>query len=99
MFVDGDLLDRSRAYGLNLSKFMGNRLSIYFLSVENGYSWKWENTKCGGPDSNRRTPAETDLESVAFNLARQPPLYFREFNLTYLIFASDFKELISKTVT
>ena len=29
--------------------------------------------KCGGPDSNRRIPAETDLESVAFNLARQPP--------------------------
>ena len=33
-----------------------------------------KNTKCGGPDSNRRIPTETDLESVAFNLARQPPL-------------------------
>ncbi|GEM_PF-7096753 len=29
---------------------------------------------CGGPDSNRRTPTGTDLESVAFDLARQPPL-------------------------
>ncbi len=28
---------------------------------------------CGGPDSNRRTPTGTDLESVAFDLARQPP--------------------------
>ena len=35
------------------------------------------NTKCGGPDSNRRIPTKTDLESVAFNLARQPPLLSR----------------------
>ena len=28
---------------------------------------------CGGPDSNRRIPAETDLESVAFDQALQPP--------------------------
>lgn len=30
--------------------------------------------KCGGPDSNRRTPAGTDPKSVTFDLARQPPL-------------------------
>ena len=44
----------------------------------------YHNTKCGGPDSNRRIPTETDLESVAFNLARQPPLSYpdcmRELN-------------------
>ncbi|GEM_PF-6756304 len=34
--------------------------------------------ECGGPDSNRRIPAETDLESVAFDLARRPPLSYRE---------------------
>ena len=32
-------------------------------------------TKCGGPDSNRRTPTGMDPKSIAFNLARQPPLY------------------------
>ncbi len=33
-----------------------------------------ENPKgCGGPDSNRRTPAGPDPESGAFDLARQPP--------------------------
>ena len=30
-------------------------------------------TKCGGPDSNRRTPTGMDPKSIAFNLARQPP--------------------------
>ena len=29
--------------------------------------------KCGGPDSNRRTPTGMDPKSIAFNLARQPP--------------------------
>ncbi len=29
--------------------------------------------ECGGPDSNRRTPTGMDPESIAFNLARQPP--------------------------
>ena len=43
------------------------QFSIY-MNTEMRYS-----TKCGGPDSNRRIPTETDLESVAFNLARQPP--------------------------
>ena len=33
-------------------------------------------TKCGGPDLNRRTPAGMDPESIAFNLARQPPLWY-----------------------
>ena len=79
LFIDSELLDRARAYGLNLSKFMGNGLSIYFSSVEKGNSWKWENTVCGGPDSNRRTPSGMDPESIAFNLARQPPLMLRAF--------------------
>ncbi len=30
--------------------------------------------ECGGPDSNRRTPTGMNPESIAFNLARQPPL-------------------------
>ena len=79
LFIDSELLDRARAYGLYLSKFMGNGLSIYFLSIEKGYSWKWGNTVCGGPDSNRRTPSGMDPESIAFNLARQPPLMLRAF--------------------
>ncbi len=32
-----------------------------------------DNEKCGGPDLNRRTPTGMDPESIAFNLARQPP--------------------------
>ena len=32
------------------------------------------NTKCGGPDLNRRIPTEMDSESIAFDQARQPPL-------------------------
>ncbi len=82
------MTDVSISHGLATLVYGMSKLHMYL-----------SNYKCGGPDSNRRTPAETDLESVAFNLARQPPLYFREFNLTYLIFASNFKELISKTVT
>ena len=38
------------------------------FNVRRGY------TKCGGPDLNRRTPTGMDPESIAFNLARQPPL-------------------------
>ena len=49
LFIDSELLDRARAYGLNLSRFMGNGLSIYFSSVEKGNSWKWGNAVCGGP--------------------------------------------------
>ena len=37
--------------------------------------------KCGGPDSNRRIPTEADLESAAFDLARQPPRDFA--NIVY----------------
>ena len=72
LFIDSELVDSARAYGLNLSKFMGNGLNVFFSSVEKGYSWKWENALCEGPDLNRRTPAGMDPESIAFNLARQP---------------------------
>ena len=40
LFIDSELLDSARAYGLNLSKFMGNGLNVFFSSVEKGYSWK-----------------------------------------------------------
>jgi len=42
---------------------MGNGLNVFFSSIEKGYSWKWENALCEGPDLNRRTPAGMDPES------------------------------------
>ena len=42
------------------------------------------NTKCGGPDSNRRTPTGMDPKSIAFNLARQPPQWYPTFKESIL---------------
>ena len=41
-------------------------------------------TKCGGPDSNRRTPTGMDPKSIAFNLARQPPQWYPTFKESIL---------------
>ncbi len=89
LFIDSELVDSARAYGLNLSKFMGNGLNVFFSSVEKGYSWKWENALCEGPDLNRRTPAGMDPESIAFNLARQPsPVSYLVVLLGYILIIS-----------
>ena len=86
LFIDGELADRARAYGLNLSRFMGNGLSVYFSSIERGYSWKWENSVCRGWDLNPRIPTEPDPQSGAFDQSRQPlQVYADDFN-SYLSF-------------
>ena len=72
IIISGELSQR-QACILPIEMFISEQrlkklqFSIY-MNTEMRYS-----TKCGGPDSNRRIPTETDLESVAFNLARQPP--------------------------
>ncbi len=49
--------------------------------------------KCGGPDSDRRIPTKTDLESVAFDQALQPPQFYRHILMRYL-FSYDIPEIL-----
>ena len=53
------------------SKYVETKL-LEFLKNQN-VSMLGHVDQCGGPDLNRRIPMETDLESVAFGQARQPP--------------------------
>ena len=74
LFIDSELVDSARAYGLNLSKFLGNRLSDFFLMNGEGYSQNPDKSKCKGRDLNPRIPTEPDPQSGAFDQARLPLL-------------------------
>ena len=79
LLIDETLIERGKKLGLNLSRYLETQIENYvanFDGINNTqtYHRPFENNKkCGGPDSNRRTPTGMDPESIAFNLARQPP--------------------------
>ena len=70
--IEESVLQSARSAGLNISKYVETKL-LEFLKNQN-VSMLGHVDQCGGPDLNRRTPIGTDLESVAFGQARQPPL-------------------------
>ena len=79
LLVDESLIERGKKLGLNLSRYFETQIENYVANFDainiNYISHRTNdiNKKCGGPDSNRRTPTGMDPESIAFNLARQPP--------------------------
>ena len=70
--VEEGLLNSARAMGLNVSRYVETKLREFLKTQQSGMLGGVD--QCGGPDLNRRTPIGTDLESVAFGQARQPPL-------------------------
>ena len=79
LLVDETLIERGKKLGLNLSRYFETQIENYVANlggIDNTPTSHrpFENKKkCGGPDSNRRTPTGMDPESIAFDLARQPP--------------------------
>ena len=70
--IEKDVLQQAKALGLNISRFTETKLSEFVKTQQS--TMLGGVAACGGPDSNRRTPAGTDPKSVTFDLARQPPL-------------------------
>ena len=75
--IDEDLYYFAKDIGLNISRFLNNRLRDLRDKLQSNDPPP-ENPRnqngCGGRDLNPRTPTGRDLESLAFGLARQPPL-------------------------
>ena len=82
LLVDENAVMRAKTLGLNLSRFVEMQLEKYIANSEskqtayNEQRIRTNAKKCGGPDLNRRTPTGMDPESIAFDLARQPPQIF-----------------------
>ena len=79
LLVDESLISKGKSLGLNLSRYFETQIENFIQNssnlsktMNNNGSGKIKE-KCGGPDSNRRTPTGMDPKSIAFNLARQPP--------------------------
>ncbi len=70
--VEESVLNSAQAIGLNVSKYVETKLREFLKTQQ--VSVLGDVDLCGGPDLNRRTSTGTDLESVAFGQARQPPL-------------------------
>ena len=79
LLVDEALIHKAKRLGLNLSRYFELQIENYVQNSEvfqttTTYNRPYDtNKKCGGPDSNRRTPTGMNPESIAFDLARQPP--------------------------
>ena len=79
LLIDETLIERGKKLGLNLSRYLETQIENYVANFDTFNNTRTSqkvndiNKKCGGPDSNRRTPTGMDPESIAFNLARQPP--------------------------
>ena len=79
LLVDESLISKGKSLGLNLSRYFETQIENFIQNSSNlSKAMKNNGTRkikeiCGGPDSNRRTPTGMDPESIAFNLARQPP--------------------------
>ena len=75
--IDEDLYYFAKDIGLNISRFLNNRLRDLRDKLQSDNLPPEDEDKsnqCGGRDLNPRTPTGRDLESLAFGLARQPPL-------------------------
>gem|GEM_PF-2201352 len=73
LLVDKNLIELARDMGINLSRFLEEKLREEL---------NHKNNACGGRDLNPRTPSGQDLKSCAFDLSRQPPLFLITFYLS-----------------
>ena len=77
LYLDRDLVNRSKIAGINLSKYVENRLRETLTDIE----------KCRGRDLNARIPTEPDPQSGAFDQSRQPLPGGRRLSQAIFIFA------------
>ncbi len=83
LYLDGELVRKTRELGFNLSKMFENQLKHlinHFYSVNTQNNSEKNIVWCGGRDLNPRRPMPTGPKPVSFDQTRTPPhcflLYF-----------------------